>query len=401
LASGGRRGSDLFFMAQRTVILADLHVTRVGSPAVGEALVAFVRAHAGARIVFAGDLLDLSAEPMSSLAEALAAQPEIVRAFGEHITSGGELWALAGNHDTELASSDGDALARALDLHGDARARLVQSPWFFRIGDVHIEHGHLYDPDNAPGHPLVHGQPSLGVHLTREFIAPTGAYEYLNENADTPLALFVRSFTRYGARAPYVIYRFFHSAATALAGSGTRYAGAEESARGSALVDAFAEHMGLDPARVRALLEHAPSPTLASTRGTFSRLYLDRVAATIALGGGAALLASGRARAGSVALAAGAIAMASSWALGHDRYGGTVIDRLAEGARLVELTTGARAVVFGHTHHSQATGAYTNTGSFAFSRDEHRPYLEIERAEGAASVVARGWPRASPRKSPR
>jgi UDP-2,3-diacylglucosamine pyrophosphatase LpxH len=382
-------------MSPRTVVLADLHLTARYSRAVGADLAAFVRAHAGARVVFAGDLFDLSAEPTLSLADALEAQPEIVRAFGEHVTNGGELWTVAGNHDAELASSEDDALSRALDLHGEARARLVTTPWFFRIGDVHVEHGHLYDPDNAPGHPLVASQASLGVHMTREFIAPTGAYEYLNENADTPLALFLRSFTRYGARAPYVIYRFFHAAVTALAGSGARYAGPDEAVRGDALVDAFAERMGVDPLHARTLLRDAPSPTLASMRDTFSRLYLDRVAATIALGGGAALLASGRTRAGTAALAAGAIAMTASWAVGHNRYRGTVIERLAEGARLVEHTTGARAVVFGHTHHSQTVGAYTNTGSFAFSREEHRPYLEIERADGVPSIVARGWPRPS------
>lgn len=382
-------------MTRRTVVLADLHLTRAGSPAVGTDLVAFVRAHAGDRIVFAGDLFDLSAEnPLLSASEALAAQPDVVRALGEHVTRGGELWALAGNHDDDLVGGDHDALGSALDLRGGARERLVQSPWFFRIGDVHIEHGHLYDPDNAPGHPLVQGQASLGVHLMREFIAKAGAYDYLNENADTPLVLFARSFARYGPRAPLVIYRFFHAAVTALAGSGARYAGPDESARGDLLVDSFAVRMGIDPAHARALISAAPSSTLASSLATFQRLYFDRVAATVALGGGAALFASGKRRAGTIALATGALAMAASWALGHDRYGGTVIERLADGARLVEHTTAARAVVFGHTHHQVSSGSYTNTGSFAFGRGTHRPYLEIERAEGTPSVVVRGWARA-------
>jgi len=379
----------------RTLVLADLHLTRGGPRAAGIDLAALVRAHPGARVVFAGDLFDLSAEhPRPSVAEALAAQPEVTRAFGEHVERGGELWLAAGNHDADVASASEDSLANALDLRGEARTRVVQSPSFFRIGDVHVEHGNLYDPDNAPGHPLVQGQAGLGVHFTREFIAPTGAYEYLNENAETPLRLFMRSFTRYGPRAPYVIYRFFHAATTALAGSGARYAGPAESSRGDVLVDGFAARMGLDPEAARALVRGAPPPTLASAKETFTRLYLDRVAATLALGSGVTLFASGHARAGSVALATGALVMAASWALGHDRYGGTVIERLADGARLVERTTGARAVIFGHTHRPVQTGAYANTGSFAFDRGAARPFLEIEQAEGAPRVVARGWPRA-------
>ena len=75
------------------------------------------------------------------------------------------------------------------------------SPWFFREGGLHVEHGHLYDPDNAPAHPLV-GAPSLGVHFVEEFIAKTGAFAYLNANDGTPLELFLCAFPGTGARAP-------------------------------------------------------------------------------------------------------------------------------------------------------------------------------------------------------
>jgi predicted phosphodiesterase len=376
----------------RTVVLADVHLTRMTPPAVAADLAAFVRGHAGACIVVAGDLFDLSAErPTPTPREAFDAQPVVLRALGEHVTKGGELWLAAGNHDGEVEDAE-RALVDALALTGEARARVRITPWFFRVGDVHVEHGHLYDPDNAPAHPLV-GGPSLGVHFVREFIAPTGAYAYLNENDGKPLELFLRSFTRYGARAPYVIYRFFHAAATALGSSGPFFRGEDDAREGDARVAEFAEACGVDAGVARRLAGLGPRPTLASWQRTFARLYLDRVAASLALLGGGALLAAGHTRAGVCALGAGALVMATSWALGHDRYGGSVVERLSDGARLVRAATGARAVVFGHTHRELCTEGYANTGSFAFARGEHRPFVEIEGSAGSPRLVSRGWPK--------
>jgi predicted phosphodiesterase len=378
----------------RTIVLGDAHLTRhTPAPVVGD-LCALVRAHAGGRVVVAGDLFDLSAVlPQPTIDEVLGRHPTLRATLGEHVTRGGELWLAAGNHDAELVERGGVALAEALALDAGARARVRTTPWFFRDGDLHVEHGHLYDPDNAPEHPLVRGQASLGVHFVREFIAPTGAYAYLNENDETPLDLFVRAFTRYGLRGPYVVYRFFHAAATALAKSGPLYAARGESAEGRARLEAFAAAAGAEPGATRRLADAAPRPTLESLRATFARLYLDRVAATIAMGSGAALFASGRAHAGAVALGAGALVMAASWMAGHDRHRGTVVERLAHGARLVREATGASVVVFGHTHRESCADGYANTGSFAFSRGTHRPYLEIEGAPGAARAVPRGWPK--------
>src|SRR6202000_308333 len=93
------------------------------------------------------------------------------------------------------------ALRSALGLDESAAARVRVSPWFFREGGLHIEHGHLFDPDNAPAHPLVVGEPSLGVHFVEQFIAPAGAHRYLNANDKTPLDLFLSSFVWYGPRA--------------------------------------------------------------------------------------------------------------------------------------------------------------------------------------------------------
>ena len=98
---------------------------------------------------------------------------------------------------------------------------------------IRIEHGHLYDPDNAPAHPLAPGATSLGVHFVESFLAPTGAYAYLNQNDGTPFKMFLSTFKLYGLRAPYVIYRFFHASFGALMESGPFFSRAMERERDS------------------------------------------------------------------------------------------------------------------------------------------------------------------------
>src|SRR5262249_8581687 len=206
-------------------------------------LAGFVAAHPGVRLVFLGDLFDLSAAARhrphrETVAAALGANPAARAALGRHLDTGGELWLLGGNHDAEVGTAGFDAhLVAALGASPGARVRT--SPWFFREGGVHLEHGHFYDPDNAPAHPLVNGASSLGVHFVGQFTAPAGAHRYLDVNDGPPLELFLSSFAWYGARAPYVILRYFYAAFGALFKSGPFYRAASEPARGEALIDAF------------------------------------------------------------------------------------------------------------------------------------------------------------------
>ena len=368
----------------RTLVLGDLHLTRHTPQVVTGDLARLLRQHGGARVVIAGDLFDLSADDPAArrdhaVERAIAAHPDARAALAEHVDRGGELWLVGGNHDAEVGVQGFDGtLADALGLEHEARARLRTTPWFFRDGAVHIEHGHLYDPDNAPAHPLVQGEASLGVHFVEEFIAPTGAHKYLNANDGTPLKLFLSSFSWYGKRAPYVIYRYFHAAFGALLKSGPLYRAGHEVAEGHARVAGFTEAFDVPKELVEGLLALGASPTLESVSQTFTRLYLDRVAATLAIAGGLGALGLGHKRAGAAVLGMGALLMGGSWARGHDRYAGTVTDRLADAASRIAATTDAKLVVFGHTHREALDGAYANTASFAFPREAPgRPYLEL------------------------
>jgi UDP-2,3-diacylglucosamine pyrophosphatase LpxH len=383
------------------VALGDVHLTRATPHVVAEDLARFVEMHPGARIVIAGDLFDLSADlpklPLDrAIEEVFSTHSQVKAALGRHIIQGGELWLVSGNHDAGLGFDDfRNALVRAFDLPTEARSRLRTTPWFFREGDLHIEHGHLFDPDNAPAHPLVLGEASLGVHFVEQFIAPTGAYRYLNMNDETPLKLLLSAFSFYGPRAPYVIYRYFHAAIQAIVRSGPAFRRRTkmEEPLGEEEISRFTEALGVSPELARTLLDLSARPTLESVSRTFSRLYFDRVLSTIAMGAGLSAVALGKKRAGQTVFSIGALAMASSWARGHNRYRGSTAEQLADGAQRIVDTTGAKLVIFGHTHREALGENYANTASFAFPRGAPgRPFLEINAARENPRAHRRYWP---------
>lgn len=348
--------------------------------------------------MFAGDLFDLSAEapirpPREALGEVLAHHDAVGPALAEHVDRGGELYLVGGNHDAHVAAEEfQSALAAALALSPSGRRNVRTSPWFFRFGGVHVEHGHLYDPDNAPAHPLVTGEPSLGVHFVESFIAPTGAHHYLNANDQMPLELFLSAFTHYGRRAPYVIYRYFHTAIGAMLRSGPFYRAHEERLVGDAETRRFADDVGLPAEVVEAVLAEGARPTMESLSATFTRIYFDRVLCTIALGLGLGSVAAGARTAGALLAALGGVGLAYSWSRGKNRYEGRVTDRLADGAARIAERSGAKLVIFGHTHREALEDAYANTASFAFPRKAPgRPFLEIEGTDAAPRAVRRYW----------
>lgn len=385
----------------RMIALGDVHLTRATPTAIANDLAALVQEHAGARIVMAGDLFDLSADlpklPLDrAIDEVLTTHSQVKAALGRHILEGGELWLVSGNHDAIIGFDEFRvALEKTLELPQHARSRLRTTPWFFREGNLHIEHGHLFDPDNAPTHPLVLGEASLGVHFVEQFIAPTGAFRYLNMNDETPLKLFLSAFSFYGPRAPYVIYRYFHAAIHAVVRSGPAFRrrskleeplGAEEIAR-------FTEALGVSPDLAHTLLDLGARPTLESISRTFSRLYFDRVLSTLAMTTGLSSWALGNPQAGKTIFSLGALAMASSWARGHNRYQGSTAEQLADGAQRIVDATCAQLVIFGHTHREALGENYANTASFSFPRGAPgRPFLEIDADREKPKAYRRYWP---------
>src|SRR5690606_30713124 len=115
--------------------------------------------------------------------------PALRSALSAHLARGDAIRILAGNHDAALARPRvRAALLAALELTAEAPLEIV--PWFLRRGAVHVEHGHLFDPDNAPAHPLV--VPAgltepLGVAITRRLLRPHRALAFVHEHDTTPL----------------------------------------------------------------------------------------------------------------------------------------------------------------------------------------------------------------------
>jgi hypothetical protein len=385
----------------RTLVLGDLHLTPRSPGAVGDDLRALLADHAGARVILCGDTFELDIGSAAdgraaALGETLRAQPAVREALGRHLERGGELWLLPGNHDPDLAEPGlRAALLSALEPASQAWPRLHAVPWFLRRGALHVEHGHGYDPDNAPAHPLILGAPSLGAHFCAEFMRPTGAHGYLTTNDSTPGQLFADAFTGYGWRGPYVVWRYFVAAFGALGRSGPFYRARGERERGRARHQSFATEAGLRPELCDALGAELAVPTLESLPGTFARVYLDRALATATVLLGLGALGFGRRRLAAACVGLGAAALGASWLAGHDRYRGSVRQRLREAAERVGRVTGATLVVLAHTHQAEAGTGYANTGSFAEPRTAGgpgRPYLEIEGTDEQPRAVARIWP---------
>jgi len=140
------------------IVTSDLHLSGDTSAATVRDLALLMRANPGHEFMLAGDVFNLSWEaPGRSAVDAvvalLSAHPELARALREQLAAGAPLTLMAGNHDAGVISPEmRDALLHTLALSSDAPLEIA--PWFVRRGGVHIEHGHFYDPDNAPAHPL-------------------------------------------------------------------------------------------------------------------------------------------------------------------------------------------------------------------------------------------------------
>jgi UDP-2,3-diacylglucosamine pyrophosphatase LpxH len=365
------------------IVTSDLHLSADASGTVHD-LAQLIRANPGHELMLAGDVFNLSWEaPGRSAVEAvlalLSAHPELASALRGQLAGGGALTLLAGNHDAGLISAEiRDALLHKLELAPGAALEIA--PWFVRRGGVHVEHGHFYDPDNAPAHPLAEWSPEtepLGIAITRRFVRPSGAHHFLHAHDTTPLAGIAKAFRVYGARTPLIVAEWFRVAGRLCLE--TRRAGrfdAEQQAGEAALSD-FARLVDLDPEVLHALLDGGALPTHRNFQKTFMRLYFDRVSASMGLLlSGAAYVAWKSRAAGILGLLAGLYLIQSVQRTGN-RYEDLPVERLrAAAARVRELTL-AETVIFGHTHQVDEGNGYANSGSFGYSQ-HGRPYVRVD-----------------------
>jgi UDP-2,3-diacylglucosamine pyrophosphatase LpxH len=366
------------------IVTSDLHLSADASLGTVRDLARLLHENPGHELILAGDVFNLSWEaPGRSAVDAvlalLAAHPNLASALRAQLAAGSPLTFIAGNHDAGLMSSEiRDALLQQLELTSDAPLQIT--PWFARRGDVHVEHGHFYDPDNAPAHPLAEWSPHtepLGIAITRRFVRPRGVDHFLHAHDTTPLAGISKAFRVYGARTPSIIADWFRVAAELCLE--TRHASRfdVEHSVGEAALSSFARVVELDPEVLRSLLDVGAVPTHRDFQKTFMRLYFDRVFASSGLLLSAAAYLAWKSRAAAIAgLLAGLYLIQSVQRTGN-RYEDLPVERLRAAATRVRELTDAKLVIFGHTHQVDEVPGYANSGSFGYSR-HGRPYVRVD-----------------------
>jgi len=373
------------------LLTSDVHLSQARGQSASRALGRLISQHPGKSVLLVGDIFDLSLTPLNdrpaeTLGRILAAHPEWVMASRAHLESGGRLCFVPGNHDAELCESATAAvLHRALAPPDDRQ--LAVAPWFYRHGSVHIEHGHVYDPDCAPNHPLsptnAHSE-GLGTALVRRFLAPSDSLEFAHAHELTPRSGFLLAAKKWGVSAPIHMLQYFRTAAgLCLESLAVKRTVMAAWTAGTTALPEHAERTGLPIAVVEALLAGVPQPTHHAFKDTFLRLYFDRIVAGGAAAVGTALLPFGAVAPSLVGpsallLAAGGAYLAASSRRARLHRDGPV-EALALAAERIRALTDCSLVVFGHSHVPSEQPGYVNLGSFGFAASA-RPYLLLDEA---------------------
>ena len=375
------------------LVLSDMHLGPAAPRGADIALGTLFDRYGDSEVVFLGDLIDLSAETSRLGLEAVTQRlwqtyPAFAHALASHLAQGKRVTLVTGNHDAELSEpGTRGALLESLNLAPDSP--LCIEPWFVHRGSIHFEHGHLWDPDNAPIHPLAPANrrhEPLGVALTRQVLAPTGAFQFAHAHNTTPLQGLFQVLRELGLRAPELIVRYFVAGAKILlsaasSGSRTLYR------QGALAIEDYANGRALSSDVVRTLESLRPTPRHADPGAVFARLYLDRALATVLTAVSSTL---GLVKLESTYLlltAAGLLYLTLSKGDRSFRYSASLLDRVRDAAIQIGPVVDARLIVFGHTHVPEAVPGYINTGAFGFPNGDGRPFLLVH----ANGTLERGY----------
>jgi hypothetical protein len=372
-------------LARPLVIVGDVHLAHAGRPDAARALARLALETRGAELVLNGDVFNLSLDPndrdpVESVLAMLAPHTELRESLRTKLVSGAPVTFVPGNHDADIAHEGmRAALLGWLELGSNAPLGVV--PWLVRREGVHVEHGHVYDPDNAPTHPLVPPSAAtepLGVAHTARFLAPNKAFDFAHATEITPLHALLRAIKAFGARTPLLLGLYFREAGQFVGRARWRPELLAEQRAGEARMRDAAREMGLDEAALRALDEDRPRPTHESFERAFFRLYFDRVLATAGASSGAVLGVLARSGTLFGLGALGALYLYESGRRGTNRYEGLPVKRLRAAAERVRILSNAELVVFGHTHVPESVPGYLNPGSFTYRAGTGRPYAFVD-----------------------
>jgi hypothetical protein len=310
----------------------------------------------------------------------LVQEPELLEALRAHLARGSPLSLVSGNHDASLMAPE---VRRVLiDVLRPPNESLLQvAPWFLRRHGYHLEHGHLWDPDNAPSHPLITptiDDEPLGIALTRFVVGPSHAFGFAHAHEATPLRALLTTIRQMGPAAPLVVLRYYALAIRQCLLVTQRNVPAIM-ARGAQQVEKEAKAQGADAARLKRALLLRPTPRHHDEHDLFARLYLDRSIACVAVLS-APLLVFWEATV-LLGILVGLLGAAYLWfsiTTKHSRYGNVLVQRMLSSARALHKVLGVRGVIFAHTHVPYQRDGVANPGSFGFPDPLGRPYLLIE-----------------------
>jgi len=376
------------------IILSDLHLGPTCPPDTAAAAARVIRRHPGHEVILLGDTFDLSIDPPEldpalSVSRHLVANPEFKEALRERLVQGTPVTLFAGNHDAQLAAPH--VRSEMLDcLRLNDRAQLACGTWCLNWEGLHLEHGHMYDPDNAQTHPLVaphFDTEPLGIKMMRNVLAPTDALFFAHAHELTPLRGLTQAFIELGPAAPRLVTRYYLEALKVFArAKATSFC--EEESLGANRLLACASASNLEIELLQQLLTARASPRHHRRRDVFYRLYLDRSIAT-AVWWSSTVLGAVTSIPAFWGLTGISLAfLGASLARGKNRYSGSLTNRLRNAALNVRKLMDARAVVFGHTHVEETVPGYVNNGSFGFGGHNGRTYLLLESRDSLCRVNA-------------
>lgn len=363
------------------IVLSDVHLGAEPRPEREQSVVAVLCEHPGVDVVFLGDLFEFSTatttDPKRAIDEILASNPTFATALQEHHATGAEIWLVAGNHDAALAELGPDLTQRL-----GAPVQVV--PWCLRLGNVHLEHGHLFDADNAPLHPLAPfavQHLGLGVLLMQTLVVGLGARELAHAHHLTPREALELGVRTYSWKMPWYLFRASLILCGLAVGAAFGRWGAARRAKadGSAQLPRYAERAGLSEPYLEHVLAGSAAPTHASFRRLMFRVYADwLVAVGLFLPSTILFVLTQSPLACMPAVCSG---LYTTWCLSsrRRRYLGPV-ESLRAGAAHIERHPSVSYVVFGHSHVVEVTNGYVNTGSFGYGSPQGRPYAVISRS---------------------
>jgi hypothetical protein len=326
-----------------------------------------------------------------------------IQAFARFVDAGHEIVFIIGNHDVDLWFEKVrhgllDAIALASKSPEVARRSITFEPWFYFEADrAYIEHGHRFDPYNTFPDPL---QPLL-VREQRE-LAPTFGHFSLRyfcnrvrsfpiyDMDHNPIAKIFRWIIErpkkevFMAAVQWIVFMWRYIQMTFLIRrhSGERQAHLRQTRRNR--LRRFAKRYGMPIKRILALDALKRAHVGASFARFAQGMLLDRIALVcVSTSVSLAILSLSDGWIAGLSLAAIVGTVIWGWfRLDKTRPIHDVQPLLGRLARRIGKLTGARVVVFGHTHkpaiERRGSTEWMNPGSW-----EHLPFIDSHGENGA------------------